>query len=132
MNFYDREREMFPIEHKTYIDTQKHIEQITHKLCRHYGLPKVFVRFCKNQWCEGKYYYNLAEPVVGDLIQYAWNKKIKVSILAICHEVAHHYEYMKKGNSRHAKPLLKIIKRMLKYCKKHEYWGWAINGKNLS
>ena len=124
LKFYDVEDAMFPIERHLNIDTQDHIRQIVNKLVRHFHLPKVNVKFVKNQQRLGRYW-------ASGTITFPFNKKIKTTGLAICHEVGHHFTWSNYRNVRHCKKLLKIMKRMVAYCRKHSYWNWSKWSKGI-
>ena len=114
LKFYQKERELFPNEAKIIFDSQEEIVKVTNKLCRHFGLPKLRVEFVKNKF--GASYSGFG------YVRFPFNVNHKASALFICHEVAHHYEHKKYGKSKHTKKLLKIIERMIKYCRKNNFW----------
>lgn len=117
LKFYARERELFPDEHKLMIDSQHHVKLIVGKLCRHYDLPIPDLIFTGRT--KGTYFqaWGRGRPTI--------RFPKKVSILLLCHEVAHHYNLVKKGSYNHTKKLMTTIKRLLAYCRKKDYWGWA-------
>ena len=98
---------------------QKEAIKIINKLCRHYKVPKVKVIFRKRRPNSGTY-----KPSSGIISLHPE----KFSIEVICHEVAHHIQYLtgKKNVKWHTKKHLTILKRLLKYCAKMEYWGWLL------
>ena len=123
IKFYENERRILAKEHKLFVDTQEHVRQIVNKLIRHFKLKKVDIKFAKN--AKGCIYriWSYYPHDYSNTIIFPYNKKHKVSIAYICHEVAHHKEVCTKHKSGHTKKLLSIIKRMVKYCEKNNYWG---------
>ena len=122
MKFYEEERRRFEKESKLLIDTQPHIQLIVKKLLRHFELPDCGVVFIKNQR-KGKYFGYPNSRFSDATITLPWNKKIKVPILLICHEVAHHWHVHKYGRRKvtHTKKLMRLIERLVKYCRKKNY-----------
>lgn len=119
LKYYQTERETFKEEYKTYIDTQAHVEQIVHKLCRHFGIPKIRVNFTKCRQGSAAYYSGWHS------IDFSWGKKYPIDIGTICHEMGHYYLDKKGKPHGHTKRLMKIVGRMIAYCKSKDYWGYS-------
>lgn len=44
------------------------------------------------------------------------------SFRLLCHEFAHAIDYQKRGKSKHDKKLMRVIKRVIRYCEKKNWW----------
>ena len=121
LQFYDKERDEFPLEHKIIIPPEQ-VKILVNKLVRHYKLPKVKVEFSKRNRFEGAYRYRSDG---GSCLLKFCMKGINLSI--IVHEVAHHYQRIKQGKTGHNKRLMTVIRRITKYCVKMNYWGYDTN-----
>lgn len=121
LKFYVKERELFPYEHRLIVDSQHHVKLIVGKLCRHYNISVPDVIFTGRTWAM----YFKAEGLKKAIIRFPK----KINILMICHEVAHHYNLIKKGNYNHSKKLMTTIKRFINYCRKKDYWGYEKGDK---
>lgn len=136
--FYQRVRQEFPEEWNMMVIGQREATKIINKLCRHFKLPKVNVKFNKRvpncghylSWC-----YRNPEgcPDYGCTIVL---HRYFFSIGLIAEEVAHHMDYIKNGDHKHRKThtkrLITKIKRILKYCAKKNYWGWIKQDKKVN
>jgi len=118
LKFYDKEKEEFPQEKLMLIPTQKDVIKIVNKLVRHFKLSPLDVTFRKRKAHAGEYYKAKR-----------WRKayvnfhKSKFNLLIVIHEVAHHFLRDKTGKSPHTKKLMTLIRRLVKYCRKMDYWG---------
>ncbi len=79
------------------------------KLCRHYKLRWVNVYF------NGRRHGGIAG---GGRIEVKHNPSFGL----ICHEIGHIIDERKRGKSRHDKKLMRILGRVVAYCKKKNYW----------
>jgi hypothetical protein len=104
------------------IDTRVHVRRIIAELVHHFKLPEAKVEFKKNQ-------LNAAYLYPQKIFCFPDNKNRGITLVEVCHEVAHHFQYSKFGNPKHDKELFHIMEQMLLYCKKHNYWRGNF-GKN--
>lgn len=115
-NFYIEEKRLFPKENHTPLYSHEEIEEIVNKLVKHEGLYKVKVVFQKNRRKSAYIHKNPRiwyEFGLGSEIHFPYyTKKYGVTVLSTIHEVAHHYEYSRHGETKHAKSLLNAIKRI--------------------
>ncbi len=104
--------------------------KIINKLCRHFKLPKVRVTFNRRRPNHGQYNYpsnvrKSSAKYYGCMIDL---HEETFSIGTIIHEVGHHMDFIKNGSRKgrrwHSNRLLSMIKRIARYCKKMDYWGW--------
>lgn len=105
LKFYLQERQLFPEAFSTKVSDDL-ARKIVKKLIRHfYGR--------KASSCPSVRFYGHKQS--GAL---GWGMRLShnPSIGLICHEVAH------MRVSRHSKKLMRLIKKMVKYCKKKNYW----------
>ena len=128
--YFSREYDLFSDENKMMVIGQREAVKIINKLCRHFKLPKVNVTFDKRRPNCGQYNYptnqskNQAKYCTCNIDLH----KEVFSIGTITHEVGHHMDFIKNGSPKnrkwHTKKLLVMVKRINRYCKKKEYWGW--------
>lgn len=108
LKFYIKERKEFQTESNIKVQNNQ-AKKIAKKIARHFKIQLNGISFKK-----GKKSFAYA------------NNTIKLvdnpSILIICHELAHLLEYQKKRSMRHNKALMKTISRLIKYCRKKNYW----------
>ena len=121
LKYYDVEDEKYGAEFNIKIIGQKETIMIINKLIRHFKIPPIKkIEFTKRK--DGGTY---------------WRKSMRISfhprnirIGVICHELAHHWDYMKnrinKYNKKyfktHTKKHARYTKRLMDYCKKKNYW----------
>ena len=110
MKFYATEREEFQTENNAHFeDTQA--ELICRKISRHYKIKLRAVTF-RNLKCSA----GLAH------IDHTITFQHEPSLMVICHELAHVYQWSVNRETRHSKKLLRIMRKMLKFAKKKNYW----------
>lgn len=111
LKFYSVENQIFAKE-SAYFFTDKHAEKICRKLAKHFKFTVGKIRFRKLPSCYGRATYD------DSSISFMHGP----SILTICHELAHLFQYQKIGKSYHGKKLLTIIRRFLAYCESKGWW----------
>jgi hypothetical protein len=121
LKYYENERKIYAAEFYTYVDSQDHVTQIVHKLCRHFGVPKILVHFTKCRRGSACYKRGWERR-----LDFSWGKTYPIDIATICHEMGHYYLDFTNKPCGHTKRLTKIQDRMLKYCVSKDYWGWTI------
>lgn len=119
LKFYGAEQEEFS---EIYMVKLKPIDiiKVVNKLVRHFKLSPVNIVFDKRRVGYGSY------------IRYVryWEPEIHLhpsgaSLGLVVHELGHHYQFVKTGKkSKHNKKLMVIIRRINRYCKKMDYWGF--------
>lgn len=110
LKFYSIEKQLFAKESHAFF-TDKHTLKICKKLARHFKFRVSKIRF-RNMKSYGRATFD------DNSITFMHGP----SILAICHELAHLYQYQRIGKSYHGKKLLTIIRRMLAYCESKGWW----------
>lgn len=108
LKFYYDEHRDFADEYALELDKHR-ARLILKKLERHF---KVRVWLCWGTGHSAHYYWNgaIRLPIKG------------ASLGLLCHEIAHsihHQKYHKRG---HTKQLRRILTRVVKYCRKKDYW----------
>lgn len=111
LKFYSVENQVFNKE-SCYFFTDNHALKICKKITRHFKFKIGKIRFRKLNSSYGRATYD------NSSITFMHGP----SILTICHELAHLYQYQKIGKSYHGKQLLSIIRRMLAYCESKGWW----------
>ena len=107
--FYRNEKEEFKEAFEKKLD-YKEARIVYEKLKRHYNLYG-HLEFT-DRIGAGKCWYGSGKIILR------WQTNFGV----LCHELAHLYEYQKYNKHRHGKRLRRIIKSMVNYCKKKNYW----------
>ena len=120
LKFYEKERELFPVESRMLVASNDRIELMVRKLCKHFKISTPRMTF--TSYSVGHYYR--AKKYRKALIDFP---RRYCKILMMVHEVSHHYNQEKYGTDRHNKKLMKTLKRLMKYCIKKDYWGLVIN-----
>lgn len=128
MRFYDRVHTEFEEDWRRRIVGQREAVKIINKLCRRFKLPKVRVEFTKRRPYSGHYLSPKYSPrLCMDYYCEIHLQPEYFSFGLVAEEVAHHMDYMKNGptNGRktHTKKLVVMMRRLLKFCKKRDYWG---------
>lgn len=111
LKFYTIEKQVFNKETCVFF-TDTHALKICKKLARHFKFELEKVRFLKMRRSAGR----------ATLANSSITLMHGPSILVICHELAHLYQYQKTGKTYHGKKLLSIIRRMLAYCESKGWW----------
>jgi hypothetical protein len=124
-NFYAEQYFRFKNYYKISIDTQEHVRKVTTELIHHFKLPEAKVEFNKNQPDPAYRYQGNHQAIFC----FPDNKNRRVTFVDVCHEVAHHFQYSKFGNTKDDKELFPIMEQMLLYCENHNYWRGNF-GKN--
>jgi len=114
LKFYSRGREEFKQEYDKIIPTQRDVEKIVNKLTRHYKLRPLKVSFNKRKPNTGTYWIRSKRV--------DFHRSV-VSFGILCHEVGHHMAMEQNGKSGHTKKLMVRIRRLVKYCRKKDFWG---------
>ena len=114
LKFYRRGREEFKEEYDKIIPTQRDVEKIVNKLTRHYKLSPLKVSFNKRKPNSGTYWIRSKRV--------DFHRSV-VSFGILCHEVGHHMAMEQNGKSGHTKKLMVRIRRLVKYCRKKDFWG---------
>jgi hypothetical protein len=104
--FYRKEHELFPETYAKKI-TGKEIQIIFKKLIKHYRLNCYLV-------------FNARKN--GHFKGYCIDLPYSTSFGMLSHEIAHAIDKKKRGRSKHDKKLMKIMGRVINYCKKKRYW----------
>lgn len=100
------------------IDDKKNTIKIVNKLCRHFKIPKLETTFRKHSPDTGTCF---------DTLRVVSFHPRRISIYVICHEVAHWMDAWKNRPKKwHTKKHLTYTKRLIRYCEKLNYWGFAI------
>jgi hypothetical protein len=109
--FYHIERVQYPEEFNMRLD-RKEIEIIFDKLKRHYKLP-VYLRVEFNNYRIPKYSYGRVKILMPC-------SSLNLGILS--HEIAHAICHNKGYKRGHNKILRRVLKSVINYCRKHNYW----------
>jgi hypothetical protein len=110
LSFYQKERQVFHDEFKLTVCDKK-AEKIVKKIARHFGF-KVSVSF----------YGNLCSRAF--ILTHRIRLRHNPSVGEICHELAHIYNAQFKTEKHyHTKRLLRIMTRMINYCRKKNFWN---------
>lgn len=48
----------------------------------------------------------------------------------LCHELAHVWQHEREGKTKHNKNLMKLIRRLNRYCEKRDYWKVELEKRN--
>jgi hypothetical protein len=110
LKFYQESAKTFRFEHAFFV-TNPHALFITKKIARHFKikLGKVTFRKMKN-WGIAHYLTNNITYHNGP------------SVLVIAEELAHLWQYQTKGKSFHGKQLRGLMRRILNFAEKKNYW----------
>ena len=114
LKFYMRGHKEFREEYEKMIPTQRDVVRIVNKLTRHYKLSPLKVTFNKRKPNTGSYWTSSKRVDFHSSV---------FSFGIICHEVGHHYAMEKTGKCNHTKRLMVRIRRLVKYCRKKNFWG---------
>ncbi len=107
LRFYENEHKEFPEAFSKNL-SYKEIEIVFRKLCRHYKIHP-YLQYGRGSNAN-RFRIQLAS---------VWGMNIGV----LCHELAHYYCYHKYGiKIGHGKKMWRVMKRMINYCKKKNYW----------
>lgn len=113
--YYRNENEEFKEDFARSLANSEACKIVINKLLKHYKLGSISINFTsgRNHSCAGKW-------------QITINKE-QMNFAVICHELAHVYQARKEGFERgdhwHTKVHRRIMKRMLAYCKKKNYFS---------
>jgi len=114
--YYQSEREEFLEEFYLKLPSSKATESVIKKLLRHFKVGDGV----KIEFTSGRNHSHAGKWVVRINVE-------QNNFAVICHEVAHTYQARREGFERgdhwHTKKHRRIMKRMLNYCKKKDYWG---------
>jgi len=112
LKFYQKERKLFPEEAIMRV-SDKRAEIIFRKLERHF--------IDSRRYPFGLRFYGNGGGSCG-----SWGIRLphNPTILFICHELSHRIHQIKYGSTKrhHTKKLMTIIKRLITYCQKKNYW----------
>lgn len=109
LKFYDTERELFHRENYVHVTKNKRkLEKASKKLAKHFGFVFNGVKFRKMRS------YGRA---FRDARTVKFNKDEPLTLLVFVHELAHLWSYT-LGFIGHKKELLRLIKRLMRYCLK--------------
>jgi len=114
LKFYGRGRKEFKEEYEKILPSQRDVVKIVNKLTRHYMLTPLKVTFNKRKPNTGTYWPRSKRV--------DFHRSV-VSFGIICHEVGHHYAMEQTGKCGHTKKLMVRIRRLVKYCRKKNFWG---------
>ncbi len=117
LKYYEVEWKNYPKDYSIKLNKED-AEMICRKLIRHFKLTNVAaVRFTKREDC-GSCGANIRElPVCWITLA-----KKNISLGVICHEMAHALEFLKYKKAGHTKKHAILMKRIIAYCVKKEYW----------
>ena len=110
LKFYAEEQEAFPEQYGRKINNVE-ARIVSDKLKRHFKIGSFSLRFT-DRVGGGSCSY-------GGLIKVRWQTSIGI----ICHELAHLHGYRKYGIRGHNKKMLRVMARLMNYCKKKGYWA---------
>lgn len=113
LKFYEDEIELFSEAYSRKLDTRE-TKIIFDKLCRHYKLRWISLSF------NGRRGGGIAG---GSYIQLCYNPAFGL----LCHEIAHIIDKKKRSKSKHDKKLMRILGRVISYCKKKNWWEEELN-----
>lgn len=119
LKYYCDEREQFQEEWKKTIPNRDVLVIIIKKLLRHFKLGNVMIHFTsgRNHSHAGRWNVTI-------------NTTSQMNFAVVCHELAHTYqakhENFERGDHWHTKKHRKIMKRMLNYCKKKDWFNKEI------
>jgi hypothetical protein len=109
--FYRKEKELYKEAYEKEI-CGKEIEIVFEKLRRHYKLHLYLTRFSRhNGHCIG-----------GTRIDVPY----RTTFGLLCHEISHAIDHKKRSKSKHDKKLMRVIGRVIAYCKKKNWWEGEI------
>jgi len=103
--FYYNEHQLFPEAYNLKVSDQD-AKKVMHKLLQHFGNSQK-----AKSWVV-RFYGHRDSGSCGWGIRLSHNPSIGL----ICHEVCHTFV------RRHGKKMMKLMKRMVNYCKKKDYW----------
>lgn len=109
LKFYQKEREIFREEAQITL-TNKEAKKIAYKLARHFKITLNGVYFKRGRYSFAYFRTNTLKL------------RNNPTILTICHELAHLYLYQRTKKAHHNKKLMRVIKRLVEYCRKKNYW----------
>lgn len=107
IKFYQKERDLFRDTFDKKI-SGKEVEIVFDKIKKHF---KIYGYLNFNNRVGGKAHS-------GGVIEFPYNTSFGV----VCHEIAHLIYRKKYGTFKHNKKLMKIIGRVVNYCKRKNYW----------
>jgi len=113
--YYHNEWEEFSHEFDIYLDKEQ-IKKISKKLIRHfklYNIEKVTFNSVRKGHC--RYFKSNPPWCIVDVPS-------KTSLGLICHELAHAFELLKYKKAGHSKKHKHLMKRIVTYCRKKDYW----------
>ena len=111
LKFYYDEHNEFPKEYGMELN-KVDIEKVIKKLKRHY---KVDFDVLFNSKKNGHAFVMMYRPTI--------NIPPKTSLGMVCHEIAHIIHWTKYHGRRHNKKLYRIMKRLILYCRKKNYFN---------
>ncbi len=130
MGYFAKDHSEFKVEYSLMVVGQDEARKIINKLCRRFKLSKVRVTFNKRKPDRGTYRFPLRTFRTRDNQCTVDLHREVFSIGTIIHEVGHHMDFVDNGSSKghrwHSNKLLTKIRRLARYCKKMDYWGWVI------
>lgn len=107
--YYQKENEAFKDAFGRQMDW-KESEMVYPKLCRHFKLRRV-----RLEWTSGRNHPSCASWRIT--LNYNWN-----NFGILCHELAHLFMYQKIGKGGHNKKHWRVMKRMICYCQKKNWF----------
>lgn len=108
LKFYAEERKLYPEAYSRKLTTTE-TKIIFDKICRHYKLKWISLSFNgrRRGGIAGSGYIQLCyDPCFG----------------LLCHEIAHIIDKRKRNKSKHDKKLMRLLGRVINYCKKRNWW----------
>lgn len=122
--YYHQELILFQQAYGTNLNSEK-AEIIYNKLIRHFKLKPTAPRLEFTNRINGGI-YDIKYQVIR--LRHITNYGI------LCHEIAHHIQYRKYGKIKrwHTKQHTKIMKRLIQYCAKKNYWGVPVRDEETS
>jgi hypothetical protein len=124
LKYYQDERSEFKEEYEKKLPNEDATIIVIKKLLKHYKLGNLNISFTSGRNYSHAGRYNICI-----------NTESMNNFAVVCHELAHTYQARKEGFERgdkwHTKKHKKIMKRMLNYCKKKNWFEEEINRRTL-
>lgn len=111
LKFYKDEKELFSEAYDKEI-CGREVDMVFEKLKRHYKL-EIGIRHNKRR--------------NGVFRGWYIDVPYKTSFGLLCHEIAHAIDKKKRGKSKHDKKLMRVLGRVVNYCKKKNWWQEELN-----
>lgn len=106
LKFYKDEKELYAETYNKKLGSRE-IKIVFEKLKRHYKLDVLLKHNARSN---------------GHFRGYCIDIPYNTSFGLLCHEIAHAIDHKKRGKSKHDKKLMRVLGRVINYCKKKNWW----------